>query len=96
MDINKCNIYFGNLKIKTIYFGPYKVYEDSQKRELTLLQLGTAIVIGNYIAPQTSTITGSELNLCKCGTAIITDTYIAPQYVTITGEPLSLLQFTEV
>ena len=30
MDINKCNIYFGNLKIKTGYFGQYKFYEDEK------------------------------------------------------------------
>lgn len=29
MDVSKCNIYLGNLKIKTGYFGQYKFYEDT-------------------------------------------------------------------
>lgn len=51
MDIDKCNINFGNLKIKTVYFGQYKVYEDtppvplyvtfSSPNTFTIAQAGT-------------------------------------------------------
>lgn len=43
MDINKCNIYFGNLKIKTGYFGQYKFYED-EKLPVTIITINDSEV----------------------------------------------------
>ena len=98
MDIDKCNIYFGNLKIKTIYFGQYKVYEDSAKRELTLLEFGDAIITTNYVAPKfTNIVDTNPLTLLQFGESIVTTQYVAPsQSIIVDTNTISLLKFSEV
>lgn len=95
MDINKCNIYFGNLKIKTGYFGQYKFYEDSAKRELTLLSFGTGIANISYVAPAYINITvGRGITFQSFGTGTVDLTYVAPVNVNITdSNTLSLMSF---
>ena len=74
MDINKCNIYFGNLKIKTIYFGQYKVYEDTPIQYLTFLQFGMAVVTNTVIPPVILDTTETKIEFLQFGTAVITNT----------------------
>lgn len=65
MDVSKCNIYFGNLKIKTGYFGQYKFYEDSKPNGLYFIQL-VANSTTRVITPIKYNTT-SELNMLKLG-----------------------------
>ena len=98
MDINKCNIYFGNLKIKTGYFGQYKFYEDDAKRELTLIKFGDAIYNGAYVAPKyTSIIETKSLNQIKLGEAIYNGVYVSPKFTNIIEtKSLNQIKFSEV
>ena len=95
MDINKCNIYFGNLKIKTGYFGQYKFYEDDVEK-LTLIKFGDAIYNGVYVAPKYSIIYADSLNLIKFDDAIYNGVYVAPKYSIIYEDSLTLIKFSEV
>ena len=74
MDINKCNIYFGNLKIKTIYFGQYKVYEDA-KIPVTIITINdTEVFRYNY-----------GISMLEIGTETNTSRALPIQKVNLTG-----------
>lgn len=96
MDIDKCNIYFGNLKIKTGYFGQYKFYEDSAKRDLTLIKMGEVINNNYYIPPTISLINGGSVGLLEMGQTTNNSNYIAPIISVIDGGSVTLIQLTEV
>ena len=97
MDINKCNIYFGNLKIKTGYFGQYKFYDDNVEK-LTLLKFDDAIYNGVYVAPKyTNIIETKSLNQIKLGEAIVNNTYVSPKFTNIIEtKSLNQIKFSEV
>lgn len=92
MDINTCNIYFGNLKIKTIYFGPYKVYEDAREG-LYLLKLGPCITTTRVVTPY-KTSSEAKFYILELGPCTTTTSIVTP-YKTNTSAELYLLKLGE-
>lgn len=92
MDINKCNIYFGNLKIKTGYFGQYKFYEDTREG-LYLLKLGPCITTTRVITPN-KTNSEASFDILELGPCTTTTRIITP-YKTNTSAELYLLKLGE-